>query len=58
MHLSVQAMLSSLVGIDETLLVYTSIGGRPRARLLLTEMDDEQCRLSQLLGLSTSAPKG
>ena len=57
MHVSVRALLSSLAGIEETVLVYPSTGGRPRARRVLTEMDDQQRRLFELFGLAAWAPK-
>jgi transposase len=56
MHLSVRAPLSSLSGIEETVLVYPSTGSRPRVRRVLTEMDDQQRRLFELFGLAAWAP--
>ena len=43
--MSVRALLSSLAGIQETLLLYQGERGRPRARRMLTEMDATQERL-------------
>ncbi len=57
LHLSVRALLSSLAGIEETLLLYQAERGRPRARRMLTEMDPTQRRLYDLFGLDTYAPK-
>jgi len=56
-HLSVRALLHSLAGIEETLLVYQGERGRPRARRMLTEHDATQRRLCDLFGLGTYAPK-
>lgn len=57
MHLSVRALLESLAGIEETLLLYQGERGRPRARRMLTEMDPTQSRLYDLFGLDAYAPK-
>ena len=55
--MSVRNLLSSLAGIEETVLLYQGERGRPRARRMLTEMDDVQTRLYDLFGLDTYAPK-
>jgi transposase len=57
MHLSVRELLSSLAGIEETLLLYHGERGRPRARRMLTEQDATQRRLYELFGLDAYAPK-
>src|SRR5579875_1767355 len=57
LHMSARALLASLAGIEETVLLYPSAGGRPRARRLLTEMDETQTELSELFGLATYAPR-
>jgi transposase len=57
LHLSVRALLSSLSGIEETVLLYQGERGRPRARRMLTEMDATQRRLSGLFGLEDYAPR-
>ncbi|MHB1499371.1 MAG: IS1634 family transposase [Acidimicrobiales bacterium] len=57
MHLSVRALLDSLAGIEETLLLYQGERGRPRARRMLTEMDPVQQRLYDLFSLDAYAPK-
>ena len=57
MHLSVRALLESLAGIEETVLLYQGERGRPRARRMLTEMDPKQQRLYDLFGLAAYAPK-
>jgi transposase len=55
--MSVRELLSSLKGIEETVLLYQGERGRPRARRILTEMDAGQQRLYDLFGLDTYAPK-
>src|SRR6266705_6803735 len=57
MHLSVRALLSSLSGIEETLLLYQGERGRPRARRILTDQDAIQRRLYDLFALENYAPK-
>jgi hypothetical protein len=57
LHLSVRELLSSLAGIEETLLLYQGERGRPRARRMLTDMDPTQRRLYDLFGLNAYAPK-
>ena len=57
LHLSVRALLSSLAGIQETVLLYQGERGRPRARRMLTEKDATQNRLYDLFGLDAYAPK-
>ena len=57
MHMSVRELLSSLAGIEETLLLYQGERGRPRARRMLTEQDATQRRLYELFGLDACAPK-
>ena len=48
--------LSELAGIQETVLLYPSTGGRPRARRMLTEMTATQQRLYEIFGLDRYAP--
>ena len=57
LHLSVRALLSSLSGIEETVLLYQGERGRPRARRMLTEQDATQRHLYDLFGLEDYAPK-
>jgi transposase len=57
MHMSVRALLSSLAGIEETMLLYQGERGRPRARRMLTEQDATQRRLYDLFALEDYAPK-
>jgi transposase len=56
LHLSVRALMETLAGIEETVLLYQGERGRPRARRMLTEMDQRQRRLYDLFGLDTYAP--
>jgi transposase len=55
--MSVRALLDTLAGIQETVLLYPSTGGRPKARRLLTECDPSQQRLADLFGLEGYAPR-
>ena len=57
LHLSVRALLSSLAGIEETVLLYQGERGRPRARRMLTEIDATQQRLYDLFSLEDHAPQ-
>ena len=57
MHMSVRELLSSLAGIEETVLLYQGERGRPRARRMLTEMGSTQRRLYDLFALDAYAPK-
>jgi transposase len=54
--LSVRELLGHLTSIQETVLLYPSTGGRPRARRMLTEMTPTQQRLFNLFGLDRYAP--
>lgn len=56
LHLSVRALMETLAGIQETVLLYQGERGRPRARRILTEMDHSQHRLYDLFGLGAYAP--
>jgi transposase len=57
LDLSVRELLHTLAGIGETVLIYPSTGGRPRARRMLTEQDPTQQRLFDLFDLGTYAPR-
>ena len=57
LHLSAQDMLGQLAGIQETVLIYPSTGGRPKARRMLTETTPTQDQLAEIFGLSKWAPK-
>jgi transposase len=54
--LSVRELLTHLAGIGETVLLYPSTGGRPRARRMLTEMSPTQQRLYDIFELHRHAP--
>jgi transposase len=55
-HLSVRALLDELAGIGETVLIYPSTGGRPKARRMLTETTTGQDQLTAIFGLDRWAP--
>ena len=57
LDLSVRELLGQLGGIEETVLVYPSTGGRPKARRMTTELTGHQSRLYQIFGLARWAPK-
>jgi transposase len=57
LDLSVREMLSQLAGIGETVLIYPSTGGRPKARQMTTELTGNQPRLYETFGLARWAPK-
>ena len=54
--LSVKAMLDTLAGIQETVLIYPSTGGRPKARRITTDMTTDQRALFDLYNLQRWAP--
>jgi transposase len=54
--LSVRELLGHLAGIQETVLLYPSTGGRPRARRMLTQMTPTQQQLYDLFDLDRYAP--
>jgi transposase len=56
-HMSVRGLLHTLAGIQETVLLYQGERGRPRARRMLTDMDDDQRRLYDLFSLDPHAPQ-
>src|SRR5664280_2590939 len=55
--LSVKALLDTLGGIGETVLIYPSTGGRPKARRMTTEMSTDQQALYYLFNLHRWAPQ-
>jgi transposase len=55
-HLSVRELLDQLAGVQETVLIYPSTGGRPKARRMLTEASPAQDRLIEIFGLNRWAP--
>lgn len=56
LHLSVRQLLNQLAGIGETVLIYPSTGGRPKARRMLTETTDLQDQLATIFQLDRFAP--
>jgi transposase len=54
--MSVRELLGHLAGIQETVLIYPSTGGRPKARRMLTDLTTIQARLARLFDLDPSAP--
>jgi len=56
-HLSVRELLDTLAGIQETVLIYPSTGGRPKARRMLTETTPTQDRLTEIFELHRWAPR-
>ncbi|MGH3124802.1 MAG: IS1634 family transposase, partial [Streptosporangiaceae bacterium] len=57
LHLSVRELLGQLAGIGETVLIYPSAGGRPKARRMTTELSQGQRRLYEIFGLDRWAPR-
>jgi transposase len=57
LHLSVRELLDQLAGIQETVLIYPSTGGRPKARRMLTETTHTQNQLSEIFNLTRWAPR-
>jgi transposase len=57
LDLSVRELLGQLAGIGETVLIYPSTGGRPKARRMTTELTGHQPQLHQIFGLARWAPK-
>ncbi len=57
LHLSVRELLDTLAGIEETVLIYPSTGGRPKARRMLTETTPTQDRLIEIFDLPRWAPR-
>jgi transposase len=55
-HLSVRELLDHLAGIQETVLLYPSTGGRPKARRMLTETTPDQAQLINIFNLHHWAP--
>ena len=56
LHLSVRELLAQLGGIGETVLIYPSTGGRPKARRKLTETTDLQDQLAAIFHLDRWEP--
>jgi transposase len=57
LHLSVRELLSHLAGIGETVLIYPSTGGRPKARRKTTELTGDQQKLYEIFELSRHASR-
>ncbi len=57
LHLSVRELLDQLAGIQETVLIYPTPRGRPKARRMLTETNPTQDHLTKLFDLTQSAPR-
>jgi hypothetical protein len=57
LHLSVRELLNILAGIQETVLIYPSTGGRPKARRMLTETTPTQDHLTEIFDLARWAPR-
>jgi transposase len=56
LDLSVRQLLHTLAGIGETVMIYPSAGGRPKARRMLTDRDPTQQHLFDLFDLGVYAP--
>ncbi len=56
-HHTVRELLDQLAGIGETVMVYPSTGGRPKARRMLTETTHTQDQLTAIFNLPKWAPK-
>ena len=57
LDLPVRELLGQLAAIEETVLIYPSTGGRPKARRMTTELTGHQPRLHQIFGLARWASK-
>jgi transposase len=57
LDLSVRELLAQLAAIGETLLIYHSAGGRPKARRMTTELTGNQQALHEIFGLDRWAPR-
>ena len=55
--MSVHELLTTLAGIQETVLLYPSTGGRPKARRLITDLTPKQHTLYDQFNLANYAPK-
>ncbi|MGH6840292.1 MAG: IS1634 family transposase [Methylocella sp.] len=54
--MSVRELLDTLAGIEETVLIYPSTGGRPKARRMLTQTTPTQDHLTEIFNLTQWAP--
>jgi transposase len=57
LDLSVRELLGQLAAIGETVLIYPSDGGRPKARRMTTELTSQQRQLHEIFGLQRWAPR-
>ncbi len=57
LDLSVRELLAQLAAIGETVLIYPSAGGRPKARRMTTELTGSQQALHETFGLRRWAPR-
>jgi len=57
LRMSVRELLTQLAGIGETVLIYPSTGGRPKARRMTTELTADQHQLWEIFGLAKRAPQ-
>jgi transposase len=57
LDLSVRELLAQLAGIGETVLIYPSTGGRPKARRMTTELTGDQSALHEMFSLDRWAPR-
>jgi len=57
LRLSVRELLGQLAGIGETVLIYPSTGGRPKARRMTTELTGDQHKLYEVFDLAKRAPR-
>jgi hypothetical protein len=55
--MSVRELIATLAGIQETVLLYPSDRGRPKARRMLTDLNPTQRRLYNLFDLDPHAPR-
>lgn len=55
--MSVRELLGHLAGIQESVLIYPSTGGRPKARRMLTDLTTVQARLADIFDLDLSVPR-
>jgi transposase len=57
LHLSVRELLGQLAAIEETVLIYPSTGGRPKARRMTTELSGQQRELYEIFKLHRWGPR-
>ncbi len=57
LDLSVRELFRQLAAIEETVLVYPSTGGRPKARRMTTELTGNQPQLYEIFGLNRWTPR-